>query len=45
MQKAYEDQLLNSADRVLFTSIKLKQCIRSARMLHAVAASKDAFSF
>jgi hypothetical protein len=45
MQKAYENQFVNSANGMLFACVKHKECIRSAGMLNTIAASKDAFSF
>jgi hypothetical protein len=38
MQKAYEDQLVNGADGMLFAGVKHKECIRFASMLNAIAA-------
>ena len=38
MQKAYEDQLVNGADGMVFDAVEHQECIRFASMLNAPAA-------
>lgn len=45
MQKAHENQFVNSANGVLFTCVKYQERIRSTGMLNTIAASEDTLSF
>ena len=45
VQKAHENQFVNSPNGVLFTCVKYQERIRTTRMLNAIAASEDTLSF
>lgn len=45
VQKAHEDQFINSADGMLFARVKYQKRIGSTGMFNAIAASEDTLSF
>ncbi len=45
VQKAHENQFVNSANGVLFTCVKYQERVRSTGMLNAIATSEGTLSF